>query len=119
MPPILRWHDRQSELDSYLLLYWRYRDIPADATTTVVGPYYQRIDPAGATRVVFPLYWYFHDRAQAATAHGFFPLYFHRHSPDERTTAAGIFPLWAYHRHFSDGGGSGGALPPRLLRPAR
>ena len=110
-PPILRWHDRQSELDSYLLLYWRYRDIPADATTTVVGPYYQRIDPAGATRVVFPLFWYFHDRAQAATAHSFFPLYFHRHSSDESTTAAGIFPLWAYHRHFSDGGSSGGLSP--------
>ena len=111
VPPILRWNDRHSELDSFLLLYWRYRDIPADVTTTVVGPYYQRIDPAGATRVVFPLFWYFHDRSQAATAHGFFPLYFHRHSPDERTTAAGIFPLWAYHRHFSDGGSSGGVFP--------
>ena len=110
-PPILRWHDRQSELDSYLLLYWRYRDIPADATTTVVGPYYQRIDPTGTTRAVFPLFWYFHDGTRAATAHGFLPFYFHRHSPDERTTAAGIFPLWAYSRHFSDGGNSGGVFP--------
>ena len=110
-PPILRWHDRQSELDAYLLLYWRYRDIAADATTTVVGPYYQRLDPGGMTRVVFPLFWYFHDRAATATAHSFLPLYFHRHSPGESTTAVGIFPLWAYHRHFSDGGSSGGLFP--------
>jgi hypothetical protein len=110
-PPILHWHDRQSELDSYLLLYWHYRDIPADATTTIVGLYYQRTDPAGATRVVFPLFWYFHDRARNATAHGFLPFYFHRHSADERTSAAGIFPLWAYTRHFSDGGSSGGVFP--------
>jgi hypothetical protein len=111
VPPVLRWHDRQSELESYLLLYWRYRDIPANATTTVVGPYYQRTDPGGTTRAVFPLFWYFHDRAQAATAHSLLPFYFHRHSPDERTTAAGIFPLWAFHRHFSDGGSSTGLFP--------
>jgi len=110
-PPILRWHDRQSELESYLLLYWHYRDIPADATTTVVGPYYQRTDPAGSTRVVFPFFWYFHDRTQPATAHSLLPFYFHRHSPDERMTAAGVFPLWAYHRRFSDGGSSGGLFP--------
>jgi hypothetical protein len=111
LPPILRWHDRQSELDSYVLLYWRYRDIPADATTTIVGNYYQRIDPAGTTRAVFPLFWYFHDRAQKATAHSFLPFYFHRHSADERTTAAGIFPLWGYRRRFSDGGSSAGFFP--------
>ena len=111
LPPILRWHDRQSELDSYLLLYWRYRDIAADATTTVVGPYYQRTDPDGTTRAVFPLYWHFYDRTQAATAHSLLPFYVHRHSADERTTAAGIFPLWAFSRHFSDGGSSGGLFP--------
>jgi len=110
-PPILRWRDRQSELDSYLLLYWRYRDIPGDATTKLIGPYYQRSDPDGLSRVVFPFFWYFHDRAQAATAHSVLPFYFHRHSPDERTTAAGIFPLWVYHRRFSDGGSSGGLFP--------
>ena len=49
VPPILRWHDRQTELDWYLLLYGRYRDIPANATTTVVGPYYLRTDPKSAT----------------------------------------------------------------------
>ena len=111
VPPILRWHDRQTELDWYLLLYGRYRDIPANATTTVVGPYYLRTDPAGTTRAVFPLYWYFHDRAQAATAQGLLPFYFRRHSREESTTAAGIFPLWAYHRHFSDGGRSAGLFP--------
>jgi hypothetical protein len=111
VPPILRWHDRQSELDSYALLYWRYRDIPGDATTTVVGNYYQRADPAGTTRALFPLFWYFHDRAENATAHSFLPFYFHRHSPDERTTAAGIFPLWGYRRQFSDGGSSAGLFP--------
>jgi len=110
-PPILRWHDRQGQLNSYLLLYWRYHDIPADATTTLIGPYYQRIDPAGSTYAVLPLFWYFHERDRDATAHALLPLYFHRHSPDERLTAAGIFPLWAFSRHFADGGNSGGLFP--------
>jgi hypothetical protein len=110
-PPILRWHDRQSELESYLLLYWHYRDIQGDSDTTLVGNYYQRKDPNGSTRVVFPLFWSFKDKRNGASAHSLFPFYFHRHSAEERTTTAGIFPLWAYWRRFADGGHSAGLFP--------
>jgi hypothetical protein len=110
-PPILRWHNRQSELESYLLLYWHYRDIPGESDTTLALNYYQRTDPTGTTRVAFPLFWYFKDKSSGATAHTLLPFYFHRHSADERTTTAGIFPLWAYWRRFADGGHSAGFFP--------
>ncbi len=110
VPPLLYWRDKTSETD-FELLYLRHRDIPGDALTTIVGPYYQRDDPEGTTRSLFPLFWYFRDRASGATAHSFLPFYFRRNSPDEKLTAAGIFPLWAYHRSFSDGGSSSGFFP--------
>jgi hypothetical protein len=111
VPPLVYWRDKTSETD-YELLYLRHRDIPGDANTTIIGPYYQRDDPEGVTRSLFPVYWHFRDRASGATAHSFLPLYFRRNSPDEKLTAAGIFPLcWAYHRSFSDGGSSGGLFP--------
>lgn len=110
VPPMLYWRDKTSETD-FELVYFRHHDIPGDARTTIVGPYYQRDDPQGATRAFFPLVWYFHDRASGASAHSVLPFYFHRHSPEERLTAAGIFPLWFYHRSFSDGGSSTGLFP--------
>jgi hypothetical protein len=111
IPPLIWRHDRQREFESYLLLYWRYRDLVNGASTTVVGPYFSFDDPTGSTRVGFPLFWYFRDNAQDATAHSFIPFYFHRRNPDESTTAAGVFPFWAYHRSFSDGGSSSGLTP--------
>src|SRR5262249_38502788 len=63
------------------------------------------------TRVGFPLFWYFHDSVNDATAHSLLPFYFHRRSPEESATAAGVLPLWFYHRQFSDGGGSVGLFP--------
>src|SRR5205814_4909593 len=93
--------------ESYLLLYWRYRDLVGGASTTVVGPYFRFDDATGSTRVGFPLFWYFHDNATDATAHSFFPLYFRRQNPDESTTAAGVFPFWFYYRRFSDGMSAG------------
>lgn len=109
-PPILRWHNREREFDSYVLLYWRYRDLRADSTTTVAGPYYQRDDREGTTRVAFPLFWYFRDAASGATAH-FSPFHFRRTSADETTTAAGVFPFLGYSRTFADGGSSAGLTP--------
>ena len=110
VPPIFYWRDRNGETD-LALLYYRHHDIPADARTTILGPYYQRDDPAGATRAIFPVFWSFRDSATGATAHSLLPFYFRRNSPDEKLTAAGVFPLWAYHRAFADGGSSAGLFP--------
>jgi len=110
VPPILHWRDKSGQLD-FDILYYRHHDIPSDGRTTIVGPYYHRDDPAGATRALFPLVWYFRDSASGATAHAVLPLYFHRHAPDEKLTAAGIFPFWGYYRSFSDGGFSAGFFP--------
>jgi hypothetical protein len=110
LPPVFYWRDKTGETD-YELLYYRHHDIPGDATTTILGPYYRRDDPAGATRVLFPLFWHFRDARSGATAHSLLPFYFRRNSPDEKLTAGGIFPLWAYYRSFSDGGASGGLFP--------
>jgi hypothetical protein len=110
VPPLLYWRDKTDAVD-YELLYYRHRDIPGNAQTTIVGPYYQREDPAGTTHTLFPLFWHFRDAATGATAHSLLPFYFRRNAPDEKLTAAGIFPLWAYYRSFSDGGSSGGLFP--------
>jgi hypothetical protein len=110
VPPIAHWRDKNGSVD-FDILYYHHRDIPGDARTTVVGPYYQRTDPAGSTRALFPLAWYFHDRASGATAHSVLPFYFRRRSPSETMTAAGVFPLWGYYRKFADGGASGGLFP--------
>jgi hypothetical protein len=110
VPPLLYWRDKTSKTD-FELLYFHHEDIPGDAHTTIVGPYYQRHDPQGATHALFPLVWHFRDRASDATAHSVLPFYFRRNSPQEKLTALGIFPLWAYHRSFSDGGSSSGLFP--------
>lgn len=111
VPPIIWRKDSQREFESYLLLYWRYRDLTSDSSTTVIGPFVRNDDPTGSTRVGFPLFWYFKDNASGATAHALLPFYFRRHSPDERSLAAGVFPFWAYHRGFTDGGFSAGLTP--------
>jgi hypothetical protein len=111
IPPIFIRKDSQHEFSSYLLLYWRERDVTGDTTTSLTGLYYSHDDPTGSTRVGFPLFWYFRDNATGATAHSFFPLYARRRSPDETSTAVGVFPLWAFHRRFSDGGFSSGLAP--------
>jgi len=110
VPPIFYWRDKTGETD-FELLYYHHHDIPEDARTTIVGPYYRRDDPAGATRAVFPFYWSFQDSATGASARALVPFFFRRHSPDEKLTAAGIFPLWGYYRSFTDGGSSGGLFP--------
>ena len=109
LPPIFYWRDKTGETD-YELLYYHHHDIPGDAHTTIVGPYYQRDDPAGATRALFPLFWYFRDSATGATAH-FSPFHFRRNSPDEKLTAAGVLLLQGYYRSFTDGGWSAGLSP--------
>ena len=110
VPPLFWRRDKEHEFESYLLLYWRYRDLVGGASTTVVFPYFSFEDATGSTKVGFPLFWYFRDNAADATAHSFFPLYFHRKNPDESTTAAGVFPFWFYYRRFTDGA-SGGLFP--------
>jgi hypothetical protein len=110
LPPVFYWRDKTDAID-FELVYYRHHDIPGDAHTTIIGPYYRRDDPAGATRVLFPLFWHFRDRASGATAHALLPFYFRRNAPDEKLTAAGVFPLWGYYRSFSDGGSSGGLFP--------
>jgi hypothetical protein len=111
LPPILHWRDKTGELD-YWLLYFHNHDIPTNSRTSVLGPYYHREDPAGSTRIVFPLFWHFRDAATGATAHSFLPFYFRRNSPTEKLTAIGVLPLLgAYYRSFSDGGSSGGLFP--------
>jgi hypothetical protein len=111
IPPLIWRRDKQHEFSTYLLLYWRYRDLVNGASTTVVGPYFSFDDPAGSTRVGFPLFWYWRDNAQDATAHSFLPFYFYRKNPEESTTAFGVLPLWIYHRRFTDGGWSNGLAP--------
>lgn len=112
LPPIISRRDPTRELDTYLLLYWHYRDVPNGVATQLFGPYYRRDDPTGATRALFPLFWYFRDAHTGATAHSLLPFYFRRSSPDEILTAAGpLFPFWFYHRRFTDGGRSFGLLP--------
>ncbi len=110
VPPLIYWRDKTGEID-YELIYYHHHDIPGDAHTNILGPYYHRDDPAGTTNVFFPLFWHFRDSATGATAHSFLPFYFRRNSPDEKLTAAGVFPLWAYYRKFADGGASGGLFP--------
>ena len=110
VPPLVHWRDKSDEID-YDLIYYHHHDIPGDARTTILGPYYHRDDPAGTTNVLFPLFWHFRDSASGATAHSFLPFYFRRNSPDEKLTAAGVFPLWFYYRSFSEGGASGGLFP--------
>lgn len=110
IPPIAHWRDKNGSVD-FDILYYHHRDIPSGARTTVVGPYYQRTDPGGTTRGLFPLVWYFRDQASGATAHSVLPFYFRRKAPDETLTAAGILPVWAYYRRFADGGASGGLFP--------
>jgi hypothetical protein len=110
VPPLAYWRDKTGEID-YELIYYHHHDIPADAHTTILGPYYHRDDPAGTTNALFPLFWHFRDSATGATAHALLPFYFRRNSPDEKLTAAGIFPLWFYHRSFTDGGSSTGLFP--------
>ncbi|MGD0837217.1 MAG: hypothetical protein ABSB49_11310 [Polyangia bacterium] len=110
VPPLAYWRDKTSATD-FELLYLRHLDIPGNARTRIIGPYYRRDDPAGQTSVLFPLFWYFHDQATGASAHTLLPFYFRRSSPGEKLTAAGIFPLWIYHRSFTDGGTSGGIFP--------
>ena len=110
LPPIVHWRDKTDKIDLDLI-YYHHDNIPGDAHTTILGPYYSRNDPAGSTHVLFPLFWHFRDAASGATAHSFLPFYFRRNSPDEKLTAAGVFPLWAYYRSFSDGGASGGLFP--------
>jgi hypothetical protein len=107
IPPLIYRRDSQHEFSTYLFLYWRYRDIPGNSSTTVVGPYYTHDDPTGSTRVGIPLFYYFRDAATGASAHTFIPLYFRRKSPDDTTTAAGVFPLWVYYRSFRDGWSAG------------
>jgi hypothetical protein len=107
IPPLIYRRDSQHEFATYLLLYWRYRDIPGNSSTTVVGPYYSHDDPEGGTRVGIPLFYYFSDNASGASAHTFFPLYFRRKSPEESTFAGGVFPAWFYYRSFKDGWSSG------------
>ena len=109
VPPIFYWRDKTGEID-FELVYYHHHDIPGDARTTILGPYYRRDDPAGATRALFPLYWSFRDAATGAAAHAFLPFYFRRNSPDEKLTALG-FLLWPYYRSFTDGGSSGGVFP--------
>jgi hypothetical protein len=103
IPPLIWRRDSQREFETYLLLYWRYKDLIGQSTTTVIGPLYRHDDPTGSTRAGLPLFWYFRDAASGATAHTFFPLYFRRSSAEESTTAAGLFPAWFYFRRFSDG----------------
>jgi hypothetical protein len=110
VPPILHWRDKNGELDLDIIFY-HHHDIPSDGRTTIIGPYYHRDDPAGATRVFFPLVWYFRDSATGATAHSVLPFYFRRNSPDEKLTAGGIFPLWGYYRSFTQGGFGAGLFP--------
>jgi hypothetical protein len=110
VPPLAYWRDKTGEID-YELIYYHHHDIPGDAHTNILGPYYHRDDPAGTTNALFPLFWHFRDSATGATAHALLPFYFRRNSPDEKLTAAGIFPLWAYYRSFADGGKSGGLFP--------
>lgn len=110
LPPLVYWRDKTSETD-FELVYFRHHDIPGDTHTTIVGPYYQRDDPEGKTRSLFPLVWYFHDRATGTSAHAFLPFYFRRSSPEEKLTAVGVFPLLAYYRSFTGGGASGGLFP--------
>ena len=111
VPPLIYRRDAQREFQSLLLLYWKYQDIPGNATTRLIGPLYLRSDPRGASRVLFPLFWYFRDEPTHATAHTLVPLYFRRSSPEEKTTAVGVFPLWFYYRSFTDGGRSAGLMP--------
>ena len=110
IPPLLYWRDKTGEID-YEFIYYHHHDIPNDAHTTILGPYYHRDDPAGTTNALFPLFWHFRDSATGATAHALLPFYFRRNSPDEKLTAAGFFPLWVYHRSFADGGSSDGLFP--------
>src|SRR6185436_13567097 len=107
VPPLFWRRDKDHEFESYLLLYWRYRDLVGGASTTVLFPYFSFDDTSGSTRVGFPLFWYFRDNIKDATAHSLFPIYFHRKNPDESTTAAGLFPFWAYYRRFGDGWSTG------------
>jgi hypothetical protein len=109
-PPIVHWRDKNDSVD-FDVLYYHHHDIPGDARTTIVGPYYQRTDPQGSTHGLFPLFWHFNDKASGATAHSLLPFYFRRNAPGETLTAAGVFPLWAYYRSFADGGSSGGLFP--------
>jgi len=111
IPPIIWRRDAKRELETYLLLYWRYRDLVADSTTSLIGPLYRSDDPEGSTRVAFPLYWWFRDANTGATAHTLLPLYFRRRSPDETMTAGGVLPLWFYHRRYTAGGSSFGLFP--------
>jgi hypothetical protein len=110
VPPMLYWRDKTDSID-YELLYYRHHDIPADAHTTIIGPYYHRNDPQGSTTSLFPLFWHFRDAGTGATAHALLPFYFRRNAPNETLTAAGFFPLWFYYRSFADGGKSGGLFP--------
>ncbi len=111
VPPIFWRKNAQYELESYLLLYWKYRSVASGASTTVVGPFYGRDDPQGSTRVGFPFYWSFRDAQSGATAHTFFPFYFRRNGTRDTTTAVGLFPMWVYHRRFAEGGTSNGLFP--------
>jgi hypothetical protein len=111
VPPLIWRKNTEREFSSYLLLYWRYRNLQSGASTTVIGPYVSSDDRAGSTRAGLPLFWYFRDNQNDATAHTFFPLYFRRTNPDESTTAFGVFPAWFYFRSFTGGGGSGGLFP--------
>jgi hypothetical protein len=111
VPPMVYWRDKTGEID-YELIYYRHHDIPGDAHTTILGPYYHRDDPAGTTHALFPFFWHFRDSTTGATAHALLPFYFRRNSPDEKLTAAGILPFFgAYYRSFADGGSSAGLFP--------
>jgi hypothetical protein len=112
LPPIIHRRDPSTELDMVLLLYWRHKDLAAQATHYLLGPYYRSDDPTGSTTVLFPLFWYFRDSSNGATAHSLLPLYFRRSSPDESTTAVGVLPLVGlYFRSFTAGGWSAGLYP--------
>jgi hypothetical protein len=102
IPPLIWRRDSQHEFSSYMLVYWRYRDLLGDSSTTLIGPYYRHDDASGSTRGLL-LFWYFKDTPSGATAHTLFPLYFRRSAPGESTTAAGIFPVWGFYRGFSNG----------------
>ena len=94
------WKDRQSETDvlpscSTVAIATSLRTPPPPWS----GPTTSASDPTGTTRVVFPLFWYFDDRAQAATAHTSCRSTFTA-IPLTSAPPQPAFPLWVFHHHF-------------------
>ncbi len=110
--PIFYRREPTTAIDLVTPFYLRYSDLTAQSTTRLISLLlFRNHDPAGATTVLFPIFWRFHDAASDRATTAVLPFFLHREAPRDRLTALGVFPLWAYRRTFSDGGWSAGLFP--------